>query len=42
MESEQTSVILKILIYAGLIIKDPTVIQVAAGQVQKQEINKKS
>jgi len=42
MESEQTTVILKILIYAGLIIKDPTVIQVAAGQVQKQEINKKS
>lgn len=40
--SEQTTVILKVLLYAGLIIKDPSVIQVAAQQVQSQEINKKS
>ena len=40
--SDQTIVILKILVYAGLIIEDPTVIQVAAQQVQQQEINKKS
>jgi len=42
MPSEQTTVILRILIYAGLIIEDPTVIQVAAQQVQSQEVNKKS
>ena len=42
MPSEQTTIILKILVYAGLIIEDPTVIQVAAQQVQSQEINKKS
>jgi len=42
MPSEQILVILKILLYAGLVIKDPTVIQVAAQQVQSQEINKKS
>jgi len=42
MISEQTTVILRILLYAGLIIKDPTVIQVAAQQVQSQETNKKS
>jgi len=40
--TEQTTVILKILIYAGLIIEDPTVIQVAAGQVQQQQQNSKS
>jgi len=42
MSSEQTTVILKILFYAGLVIEDPTVIQVAAQQVQSQETNKKS
>ena len=42
MPSEQTTVILKILFYAGLVIEDPTVIQVAAQQVQSQEVNKKS
>ena len=42
MSSEQTTVILKILFYAGLVIEDPTVIQVAAQQVQSQEVNKKS
>ena len=40
--SEQTTVILKILIYAGLIIEDRTVIQVASGQVQQQQQNSKS
>ena len=34
--SEQTTVILKILFYAGLIIEDPSVIQVAAQQVASQ------
>jgi hypothetical protein len=42
MPSDQTTILLKVLLYAGLIIEDPTVIQVAAQQVQSQEINKKS
>ena len=40
--SEQTEVILKILLYAGVVIRDPEIIQVAASQVQSQEINQKS
>jgi hypothetical protein len=40
--SEQTEVILKILLYAGIVIRDPQIIQVAAQQVQAEEINKKS
>ena len=40
--SEQTEVILRILMYAGLIIRDPQIIQAAAQQVQMDEINKKS
>ena len=42
MSSEQTTVILKILVYAGLIIEDPTAIQVASGLIQQQENNSKS
>ena len=40
--SEQITVILKILLYSGVIIKDPQVIQVATQQVQAEEINSKS
>jgi len=39
--SEQVEVILRILVYAGLIIEDPSVIQVAAGQIQAEEQNSK-
>ena len=41
-ESEQTEVILRILQYAGIIIRDPQIVQAAAQQVQMDEINKKS
>ena len=41
-ESEQTEVVLKILLYAGVVIKDPSIVQAAAAQSQKQEINQKS
>ena len=37
--SEQVEVILKTLLYAGVVIKDPTIIQVAAQQVEKENIN---
>jgi len=40
--SEQTEVVLKILLYAGVVIKDPSIVQAAAAQSQKQEINQKS
>jgi uncharacterized membrane protein len=39
--SEQTNVITRILAYAGVIINDPTIIQIAAGEVQKEEQNSK-
>jgi len=40
--SEQTEVILRILVYSGIIINDPQIVQAAASQVQMDEINKKS
>ena len=41
-ESEQTNVILRILAYSGIIIEDPTIVQIASQQVQGKEANKKS
>ena len=41
-ESEQTEIILKILLYSGIIIRDPQIVQAAAAQVQADEVNKKS
>lgn len=40
--SEQTSIVEKILLYSGVIVNDPTIIQVAAQQIQQEEINSKS
>jgi hypothetical protein len=40
--AEQTELILKILLYAGVVIKDPEIIQVAAAQVQQENINQQS
>ena len=41
-ESEQTRLITKILVYAGIIIKDPQIVQAAAQQSQLEDINSKS
>ena len=41
-ESEQTEAVLKILLYSGIIIRDPNVVQTAAALVQADETNKKS
>jgi len=41
-ESEQIEVVLKILLYSGIIIKDPEIVQTAAALVQADETNKKS
>jgi len=40
--SEQTELILKILLYAGVVIKSPEIIQVAASQIQQEQTNQKS
>ena len=40
--SEQTEVILKILLYSGIIIQDPQIVQTAAALVQQEDANKKS
>jgi hypothetical protein len=41
-DTEQTNIILRILFYAGVVIEDRTVIEVAAGEVAKEEQNKRS
>jgi len=38
----QSEVILEILKYAGVVVKDPTIIQAAAGELQANEANKKA
>lgn len=39
---EQSALIMRILLYAGVIIKDPQVVQVAASQIQQEQANEKS
>ena len=40
--SEQTEIVLRILAYAGIIIRDPSIVQTAMAQVQQTNINEKS
>lgn len=40
-EKEQTTVILKILMYSGVIIQNPQIVQMAAQQVQEENANSK-
>ena len=40
--TEQTNIIIKILLYSGVIIKDPQIVQAAAQQIQSENINSKS
>ena len=37
--ADQTELILKILLYAGVVVKDPQIVQVAAQQVQQENMN---
>ena len=39
---EQTNLITRILLYSGIVIKDPQIVQAAAQQVQMENINSKS
>jgi len=38
-DSDQTELVLKILLYAGVVIRSPEIVQVAAQQVQQENIN---
>ena len=40
--SEQVEIILRILQYSGIIIRDPQIVQAAASEIQQNEINQKS
>jgi len=40
--TEQVNIITQILLYSGIIIKDPQIVQVAAQQAQAEKINEKS
>jgi len=40
--TEQTNLITRILLYSGIVIKDPQIVQVAAQQAQMENINSKS
>ena len=39
---EQTSLVIRILLYAGVVVKDPQVVQLAAQQIQQEQVNEKS
>ena len=38
-DADQTEIVLKVLLYAGVVVKDPTIIQVAAQQVAQENQN---
>ena len=40
--SEQVEVILNVLFYAGVVIRDPNIIQTATQKIQQEEVNEKS
>jgi hypothetical protein len=40
--TEQTNLITRILLYSGIVIKDPQIVQIAAQQVQAETVNSKS
>ena len=40
--SEQTDLIIKILLYAGIVIREPQIVQTAAAKIQAEEVNEKS
>ena len=40
--NEQSNVITRVLLYMGIVIQDPQIIQIAAQQVQQEKINEKS
>lgn len=41
-ENEFTNIVKRVLLYSGIIIRDPQIVQAAAAQIQKEEIQEKS
>lgn len=41
-DSEQSEIILKVLMYAGIALRDMEIVQVASARVQQEEVNQKS
>lgn len=41
-ENEFTNIVKRILLYSGIIIRDPQIVQAAAAEIQKEEIQEKS
>jgi hypothetical protein len=39
--SEQSEIVLNVLMYAGIVIRDPQIVQTAMAQIQKEEVNEK-
>ena len=40
-DQDQTELVLEILMYAGIIIRDPSIVQAAASQIQQEEVTEK-
>ena len=40
--SEQSEVVIKILLYAGVVIRDPQIVRIAQQEAKQDEINEKS
>ena len=40
-KTEQANVVLRILLYSGVVIRDPQIVNVAAQQVQQEQMNSK-
>ena len=41
-QEEQTNVVMQILLYAGVVIRDPQIVQNAAQMIQQEQVNEKS
>ena len=41
-EDEFTNIVKRILLYSGIIVRDPQIVQAAAAQIQKEEVQEKS
>ena len=40
--SEYTELVVNILFYAGVVIRDPQIVQVASQKIQQEEVNEKA
>jgi hypothetical protein len=40
-KTEQSNIILKVLLYSGVVIRDPSIVNIASQQVQQEQMNSK-